>query len=236
MRIKLKLLVEGNEITTEYRRAFMHYFKSALQLLEGVQAYDMFYNDDLKSRGLTFAFKFAEPKFGKDKITLGSNVVEVNISTAELKKALVINNAFTKLLHKNVKFADGNIKLTSISINEGKTVANNEIFIKMMSPLCVREHSTEKSDFYYSVNNEKFEEKANYLLKEQIKNELDLIDVNFKIEKINNKKTVVTHYEQKIESSIGEFKLTGDIKILQYLYDNGIGSRKSAGFGMFDFV
>lgn len=236
MRIKLKFLLEKNEITVEYRKAFMHYLKNALGDITELEALDLFYKDGLKLREMTFAFKLASPTFQNDVIVLGSNLVEVNISTSELKKALVLNNAFSKLLNKRVKFENNDIKLISINILEGKKVVSDQIIIKMMSPLCIREHSRENGDYYYSVANELFEEKVNNIINEQLKTELGIKDVSFKIEKLNNRKTVVTHYNQKIESSLGDFKITGNKKILQHLYDNGIGSRKSSGFGMFDVV
>ena len=49
---------------------------------------------------------------------------------------------------------------------------------------------------------------------------------------INSKKTVVFHYGNYIECSLGEFVLNGDKAIINYLLQSGIGSRKSAGFGL----
>ncbi len=241
MRIKLKFLLGNNKIPIEYRKAFMHYLKVSLNTLTDVNGYEEFYGDNLKSRELTFAMKFNCPKFvkGCDFIAVDGNVLEVNISTSSIKKAFMLNNAFSKMLNKDIAFGNINtIKLLSINISEGKKVSNNEVFIKMMSPLCIREHIKGKSDYYYSITNVEFTNKTNEIIKEQLKIELCLDDVNFSIEPIEqeSKKTVVKHYGQSLESSIGVFKLTGDKKILQYLYDNGVGSRKSAGFGMFQIL
>ncbi len=237
MRIRLKLLLDKPMVCLEYRKAFMHYLKSSLSGLEGVDAYDEFYSDEKIAKEFTFAIKLNQPKFQKNVIELGGNIIEVNISTANIKKALILNNAFAKIMNKKCGFGEGNnVALTGVHISEGKKVCGEEIIIKMMSPLCIREHIKGKSDFYYSVAHSEFSEKATQIIKEQIKYELGISECELTIEGINNKKTVVQHYEQKLEVSIGEFRLQGNRDVLQYLYENGIGSRKSAGFGMFEIL
>ena len=57
-----------------------------------------------------------------------------------------------------------------------------------------------------------------------------------KIKPINARKTVVKFYEKNIESSIGEFLLEGSPELLQLLYDCGIGSKRSSGFGLFEVI
>lgn len=58
----------------------------------------------------------------------------------------------------------------------------------------------------------------------------------FRIEPINAKKIVVKYYEKQIECSTGIFKISGDKKLLEYLYKAGMGSNHSAGFGMFQII
>ena len=43
-------------------------------------------------------------------------------------------------------------------------------------------------------------------------------------------------YEKKIETSTGIFRITGDKQLLNYLYQAGIGSKRSSGFGMFKIL
>ena len=105
----------------------------------------------------------------------------------------------------------------------------------MLSPLCIREHNREENkDSYYSVASDSFEDKANEIIKEQlIESGFDDERVTgFSIQPINSKKTVVFHYGNYIECSLGEFVLNGDKAIINYLLLSGIGSRKSAGFGL----
>ena len=58
----------------------------------------------------------------------------------------------------------------------------------------------------------------------------------FSIKPIEAKKTVIRHYNQMIEASLGCFEISGDNMLLNYLYSCGVGSRTSAGFGMFEVL
>lgn len=171
--------------------------------------------------------------------TLENELLEVNISTRNMKKTLMLNNVFISNLNVEKSLGGSSIKLIDIKTFNSKKIVEDEINIKMMSPLCIREHEKGKSDYYYSIKSSIFEKKAEEIIKKQIKDELKLEKIDFKIEPIlsgKTKKTVVKHYNQNIEVTIGLLKLKSNTNILQHLYDNGIGSRKSAGFGMFEII
>ena len=50
------------------------------------------------------------------------------------------------------------------------------------------------------------------------------------------KKLPLSHYNQTMTSWMGEFVLEAPAKVLQMVYDMGIGVRRSQGFGMLDIV
>ena len=72
---------------------------------------------------------------------------------------------------------------------------------------------------------------------EQLSN-LEMVNekISIKITPIRPKKTVVKHYNQFIESSIGSFILEGNPAVLDYLYKACVGSRRSSGFGLFEVI
>lgn len=59
---------------------------------------------------------------------------------------------------------------------------------------------------------------------------------NFEIKPLNAKKTVVYHYKNYIECSLGSFSINADKSVINYLLKSGIGSRKSAGFGFAELL
>ena len=96
----------------------------------------------------------------------------------------------------------------------------------------------ENKDYYYSFENEKFEETLKMNIKEQLKITnipLELVNT-LKITPIKAKKVIIKFYEKQIECSTGIFELEGNIELLNYLYKAGMGSKHSAGFGMFQIV
>ena len=118
-----------------------------------------------------------------------------------------------------------------------KLLKENKITIKFQSPLCTRRRE-QKKDYYYSFENEKFEETLKINIKEQLKitNIPEETVDTLKITPIKAKKVIIKFYEKQIECSTGTFELEGDIELLNYLYKAGIGSKHSAGFGMFQIV
>ena len=97
---------------------------------------------------------------------------------------------------------------------------------------------THIEDYYYSFENEKFEETLKMNIKEQLKITnipLELVNT-LKITPIKAKKVIIKFYEKQIECSTGIFELEGNIELLNYLYKAGMGSKHSAGFGMFQIV
>ena len=75
-------------------------------------------------------------------------------------------------------------------------------------------------------------------IREQVKTadiSVELVNT-LKITPIKAKKVVIKFYEKQIECSTGIFELDGDVELLEYLYKAGVGSKHSAGFGMFQIV
>ena len=50
---------------------------------------------------------------------------------------------------------------------------------------------------------------------------------------IKAKRTVVKNMKLNFNASFGEFYLQGDVELLNYLLESGLGSRRGEGFGMF---
>lgn len=96
----------------------------------------------------------------------------------------------------------------------------------------------DKKDHYYSFSANQFLETVKINIREQLKitNLPEGIENTFEIKPIQAKKVIVKFYEKKIEGSIGTFEISGDRKLLEVLYKSGIGSKRSAGFGMFEII
>lgn len=235
MKILLQFQLRNNKLPIDYRRVILSFFKKALSEIADGKYYEKYYFKP-ERRNFSFAVNLPNPKFSKSEITLGKNEFRITFSTSDKMTGFVFMSAFIKQKGNNFSAPLGNVFiLTNISQIGDKTASSSTALVKMLSPLCIREHSRdENKNSYYSVASESFEKKANKIIQEQlIESGFDDERVKgFSIQPINSKKTVVFHYGNYIECSLGEFVLNGDKAIINYLLQSGIGSRKSAGFGL----
>ncbi|AEX84724.1 CRISPR-associated endoribonuclease Cas6 [Marinitoga piezophila KA3] len=156
----------------------------------------------------------------------------------------ILNNLFEKdrfSLGENILYLSSVISLGSFYTEK------NIINIKMLTPLEV--HKTEiinnkKKTIYYSPFSAEFEELINLNLKhkweafynKELKESIKIIPLFNE-----NKYKKIVYYglgDKKyiIEGWMGNYKMKGDPKIIKFLYDVGLGSKNSQGFGMFEVL
>ena len=237
MRLKLSMELENENLPIQYRRNVISFIKLSLSQYDE-ESYKKYYNNkDNIIKPYTFSVFFRYPQFKENIIIIKDRKIEINFSIAEYDAAIILYNAFNH--QKNNKFSlDKNSwTLKNINIMHEKDIDQEEAVIKFMSPLVVRER-IDKKDYYYSYSSDNFLEQLKNNIKEQLKiSKLSSEIVNgFNIEAVQAKKVIVKFYEKKIETSTGIFRITGDKQLLNYLYQAGIGSKRSSGFGMFKIL
>lgn len=237
MRYKLYFNLENENISLQYRKSILSFIKNALKEYDEKQ-YKKFYNEkDNIIKPFTFAVFFKDSKFDGDNIIVNSKTMELNMSAEDYNTGIILCNAFNHQRNKKFSLNNNSMTLNNIVLLPEKQINNEEIIIKFLSPLVVRSR-IDKKDYYYSYKDKEFSDmlKINIRMQLKISDLPETIVEDFKIEPINAKKTVIKFYEKQIESSIGTFKLTGNTELLNYLYKSGIGSKHSAGFGMFEVI
>ena len=105
----------------------------------------------------------------------------------------------------------------------------------MSEPLCIRSHNPETNkDWYYSCKaGDQFMTECQRVISYELQRagfSESLSQVS--MTPINARSIVVKHYGINIECSVGDFELTGNSAVLDYLLKAGIGSRRSSGFGI----
>ena len=154
----------------------------------------------------------------------------------QLAKNLILKEEF--YLGKN------RIKLHSVEILKPVEILKNKIKVKALSP--AEAHSTllkgdgSKKTYYYSPAEKEFSKLINLNLKkkwEAFYNEKCSYNVN--VYPVNIKKCreiYVTEKETIIKGWKCHFFIEGDIPLIKFALDTGLGSRNSLGFGMIDIV
>lgn len=239
MKILLRFITKHNKFPLDYRRVCLSFFKRSLSEIAEGKYFEKYYFTP-ERRNFTFAVNLPMPKFSKTEIELGKNEISITFSTADSTTGYIFASAFIKQKGKHIPAPLGNeMILTSVSQVQEKTVSSNSALVKMLSPLCLRIHNAESnSDKYVSVADENFNELAEQIIKRQLnENGFDeKILSNISIKPLDAKKTVVYHYKNYIECSLGTFIISGDRAVINYLLKSGIGSRKSAGFGFAQLI
>lgn len=242
MRFGLTLELKEKVFPIEYRKVILSYIKNAISKCNNGKYYGKFFKDTTQK---DYCFSVVLPKstFAKEEIKLDGNEIKILFSTNDKSKAgFILFSAFIAQKNKPYPLANNNfMTLKSINNQRREEILNSKAIFKttLGSGLCVRDHDKETNrDNYYVYNDEKFREKLQVVLVNELKKsgfteeETKAIKVN----PIQCKKVVVKHYKRYIDTTTGIFEIQGNNKILQHFYDAGIGSRKSIGFGMIDLV
>ena len=120
------------------------------------------------------------------------------------------------------------------------TVEETSLRIRMKSPMTVYSTDYENGIYYYNPEEEEFYHRLNenFLRKYQAYygvSPIAMID----IKKIGDKvpKKFVTRYQGSyITAWYGQYQISGKRKYLDFLYQVGLGSKNSQGFGMFEIL
>lgn len=237
MKFKIYFKLEKEEIPIQYRKTIISFFKYCLEE-NNKEYYQKYYNEkDPIIKQYTFSTYYKQQKIEKDKIILKDKNLELNISTSDYETGIILYNSFNKQKHKKYPLNNNSMTLENITMTKEKDILSDKIPVKFQAPLCVRARENNK-DYYYSYQNEKFEE----ILKINIREQLKITDIpteivdTFTIRPINAKKVLIKFYEKCIECSTGTFEISGNKELLKYLYQAGMGSKHSAGFGMFQIL
>ncbi len=156
--------------------------------------------------------------------------------------------AFCNVLSNALSFSDTailnrqEIHLSEFTFTK-KTVSSDSVDIKMLSPLTLSttyyEGERKKTRFLTPIDpdfndalNRNATSKYRAAYHEDLGSEILLNTLDF-----NDKNKYVTKFNGiYINAWNGSFHLSGDPDVLSFLYDSGLGSRNSQGFGMFEVI
>ena len=235
MKFVSEFALEKEELPIDYRRCILSYLKHCLTQANGGKYFDDYYVPG-KEKPFCFLVVFSTPKFSKDMVQVMSKKMKLVISSADVKTAFILFSAIAAQKGKTYSLPLGNsMRMVSIRQVKEQEVHSSRILVKMMEPLCIRNHNKETDeDWYYSCKDqEAFERESTRVIKTQLMLAgYSEEQSNVKLAPIDPKMVIIKHYSINIECTIGTFIMEGNPEVLNYLLKNGIGSRKSSGFGV----
>lgn len=147
-------------------------------------------------------------------------------------------NAFQLMRYKQYPVSGNSMKLISIRSNNRKDIVDDEIIVKMQSPLIVRRHdSVTNKDIYYTYADEGFSKALCENVEIFIQKMEIVVDTEgLSIEPVKARKVVVNCFGRKVDANLGIYKLSGNCELLNILYQAGLGARRSEGHGKFEIL
>lgn len=239
--LKLTFKTEFNFLPRELDKLLLSYLKASAKIYSQ-EFYDKLY-DKSKSIIKPYCFSCFLPgaKWSKeeaDRITLSKNEFSLFFSDADEAELIRFFNAFQKMKFMKYPMNGNSMQLTAISMQQLTEITDTEVVIKMLSPLIVRHHNAEDNkDIYYTCESGEFGK----ALKENVKIFLNKMNLgipadDFSIQTVKGKKIVKDVFGRKIDASIGIYKISGNLKLLNLLLMSGMGVRRSEGNGKFEVI
>ncbi len=144
------------------------------------------------------------------------------------------------LREKGIRYGDRTMGRVSTFLSDD-AVEDEEIYVRMITPICV--YSTDpatKRTWFYAPDEEPFYEQVedNFVRKYEAycgvlpEEEIEVLPVE-----VTARDKFVTRYKNfYISGWKGIYQLRGKRKYLDFLYQTGLGSKNSQGFGMFELL
>ncbi len=241
MRIRVTFEISGDKFPVDYRRAFLHVLKDALSTYENGMYFRDFFPETCPQRK-EYAFAVGLPAgsvYRGAQYDLGGSEISLTLTTGNHSHFIVLYNAFRRLKGKEYPFLAGvSGHVVSVFPVTQLPLKHNKILVEFLAPLCVREH-VDRKDRYFSVEEPEFCNQVRRVVSYQLAGKAwateRMLD-DFQIFPYRMKKTVAQFYGKYVECSLGSAVLCGEPRLLEELYDNGIGSRCSSGFGVFHIL
>ncbi len=236
MRLILTFKTEHERITNQYRNFLMSYFKTAYEK-EYRSEYEESYLGSNNPHPFSFAVYIKDLKHEDDCIITSYKEIKMVISSNDYTLINVLYNSLLLNRKKRMNIKPNNkIWLERLSLRHLEEIEENEVKIKMLSPLLVRvRDASQNKDYYKTIEDEGFVDDLNFNLKYQ-SNLFKLNQENLEIIPLKTKKVIVPIMNVRYDATTGTFLLRGNKETINTLYKIGIGSRRSEGFGLFEIV
>ena len=239
--VKIKLDdVKGLFIPFNYRRHFLSLIKEAI-LTEDKELFEKYYKEKSanKVKPFTFSVAFSAVKEQKEKgkIFLESGNINFFISSFSPEFLITVYNGLQKLKGENLKYLGTTIKIERFFYINRRHINNGSVTFKTLSPILVRDIENKKGKGFIDSSHPDFEKNIFYNVKSLSKHFIDyeLLESDFKILSTNFSSKRTSLYGKEI-SNKGFITIKAPVKVLQMLYDAGLGAKRSQGFGILEVV
>lgn len=148
-------------------------------------------------------------------------------------------NIINNVTRNGIRLGRNTYKDVEVKIQR-HVIEDDNIIISMKSPICVYATDEDKHTSYFNPGEEEFyfAVEDNFVRKyAAVMGEYPEDSITFRPIKYNQRDRYFTKYKGfYIEAWKGIYELSGETEYLNFLYDVGLGSKNSQGFGMFEIL
>ena len=232
--LRLEFQLETTEIPAELDKVLVSFLKAAVENYSPA-LFEKLYN---KNSSILKTYVWATYLPGARFTQENHSRFIMTFSDADIGELIEFYNAFVLMKYKPYPMYQNSMRLMSVKIRNIPEIQDTELIIKMKSALIVRKHdSADNSDKYYTCEDPEFGEMVKENLRiflEKLNLKMDISD--FSIAPLKGKKVVTRTWGRFIDGSIGVYKITGNLELLNLLRAAGLGTRRSLGKGMWEVI
>lgn len=233
MKLILGFELTAKEVELNYRETVLSFIKHMLSFKYPSDYEQLFTQPIMKS--YSFSVYFPDVALSQNIVLASDKQMSVTITGCDNILIAKLYNSALFMKNKSYPMLNNSMTLKKVRLDNFIPKIQEKNLIKFLSPLVVRKRVDNK-DTYLNFDDQEFNKYINISI-ENLCNQLGISPCGtIKLTPFNAKKTVIKQDNLFFEANLGTFVLEGDKDIISLLYQTGIGSRRSQGFGMFEII
>jgi len=234
MRLALHFKISNNTIPLDYRNGFLSLLKKSFELVSKDLYLSLYGCNTLKP--FTFSVYFGNrSEVDKENVYINSDSIILNFSTLSLELGTYFYNGLLKVKRelKQYPLFNAMLSLDRVALIRESKIKDNVAVFKTLSPFLVRDF--ENNNRYFKPADDNFNSQLQFAVSACTKTFLGR-EANVEFNNIKISSFPVLHYAMPVTANKGMFALKGEPEILDMIYQIGLGSRRSQGFGMLEVM
>lgn len=238
MKFKLEFVLKENRLPVDHVRCFISFLKKSLQSADEMAYRALYESQTPLMKPYTFALYLPQRRVVGDELHLGGERIHLTFSCADVALAIAFLNGFTEQKNEVFTLPKGNeMTLVRFTTEMHPILDAKTLTVRFLSPLLVLKRDAEqRQNCYLTCQDDDFISQ----LKENLALQLTQFSMNpalaetFELVPMQPKRVGQRVFGQLVLGNLGVYQISGDPALLQFLYEAGLGSRRSAGFGLFE--
>lgn len=217
-----------------YRKGINSLIKESIQK-EDYNFFFRYYKSEKKNlqKPFTFSVFIPDVKLEGKKLTFTSDSIKFNFSTNDLEFFIKIYNGLLKV--KEYPFFDYRIRVGHTFYNNPVVIKEDKKIFQTLSPVLLRDFE-DRNRSYLLPDDPKYINQMKFSIRSIVRRFLNIEKFEMEINIRKFETVFFFHYNEIIKGADMVFELKAPSEILQLVYDIGLGSRRSEGFGMVEIT